>query len=667
MTMTSLLKRFFAALSAGAPVFAAILGVSAPAAAQVSNLDTIVVTSSRSDETLREVTTNITLIEAEDVENSSAETLQEILAQSGVAVEKSVGSLSTVSIRGFATDNHGLDLGSHVLVLLNGRRLGTGNASMISLANVDRIEILRGPAAVQYGTAAMGGVVNVITKNGKDSPFGMSLRASGGTFDSYKASGKVIGSVKDFDFSAGLSRTQYGSYKTGSGLPYNNSDYSNLSGSGEFGYSFLDGLHRIALNANFYDSPDSGSPGAFKENGVQNTTRTNKYNYSFGLDYAGKTANDKWSWVARYSYGQDYRGYNYTVATRNTWNKVAARTGQAQLEYGGDFAELIGGFDYLNYDITQSPNSNTTPNSVYGNMAAFGLAKFRFLDDALVLSFGARYDIFDFEDDKTGLKVDKRNFSPSVGVAWLPVDFLKLRAHYSEAFAMPTPIQLTADYDSSNSGMHYTGNPNLKPETSDSYEVGFDVIGNRFMGSVSYFRSKTRDFIEYYRVIPNVETEFRNMDRAYRSGVEMSLSADIGALAGYDFVLKPTISLTHMFERKTRERSDTPYVYITGVADDVFSFGLRFASDAIGFSGNLKINYASDSREADGSIERKAYMVADLYLKKRLYRFNGGGDVSATLEVDNFTDETYYSSGSEASPFIMPGRKVIFGLSWEFS
>jgi outer membrane receptor protein involved in Fe transport len=57
---------------------------------------------------------------------------------------------------------------------------------------------------------------------------------------------------------------------------------------------------------------------------------------------------------------------------------------------------------------------------------------------------------------------------------------------------MPTSIQLTADYYSNNSDMHYTGNPNLKPETSDSYEVGFDLMGRYYWGSFSYFFSKPR-------------------------------------------------------------------------------------------------------------------------------------------------------------------------------
>jgi vitamin B12 transporter len=401
--------------------------------AQNSNLDTVVVTSSRTAESLKDVTSNISIIESTELENGSAETLQEILAQKSLTVTKNVGSLSTVSIRGFATDNHGLDLGSHVLVLLNGRRLGTGNASMISLANVDRIEIIRGSAAVQYGTAAMGGVVNVITKKGTDLPFGATVKASVGSFDTKKASLKFIGSYKNFDLSGGFSYSHNGDYKIGNGLPYNNSDGTNYAGGAEIGYSFLEN-HRVALSINYYDSPDTGSPGAFKENGVQNLNRTDKYNYSIGFDYTGQTYNERWSWYNRYSIGKDYRGYIYPVATRNAWNAVAAQTGQAQLNYKSELLEVTGGIDYLNYDISQSANSNTTPDSTYTNEALFSLVKFRLFEDSFILSLGARYDFFEFHDDKSGLVVHKYNFSPSIGFAYIPFDFLKIRAHYSDAF-----------------------------------------------------------------------------------------------------------------------------------------------------------------------------------------------------------------------------------------
>jgi vitamin B12 transporter len=131
-----------------------------------SALSTLVVTASRTAEEFREVTSNISVITEEEIESAPASELYQILMQKGIKVQRTNGGLATVQIRGFITDEHGNDLGSHVLLLLNGRRMGTGNIGILGLANVERIEIIRGPAGVQYGAAAMGGVVNIITKKG---------------------------------------------------------------------------------------------------------------------------------------------------------------------------------------------------------------------------------------------------------------------------------------------------------------------------------------------------------------------------------------------------------------------------------------------------------------------------------------------------------------------
>jgi vitamin B12 transporter len=635
------------------------------AIADDSALGLIVVTSARTEENLREVTSNITVLDTETIENSPAETLQEILTTQGFNYTKVPGSLGTVTIRGFATDSHGLDLGSHVLILLNGRRLGTGNTSMISLANVDRIEIIRGPAAVQYGTAAMGGVVNVITKKGKDTPFGATLKATAGNFGIRKGMARFIGSRNAFDFSGGYLYSKYGVYKAGGGRIYNNSDYENYAASGEIGYSFTEN-NRVAFNFNYYDSPDSGNPNAWKASGDQGVNRTDKYNYSFGLDYVGSTSNEKWSWYARVSSGKDYREYIYPLGlSANTWYKVDAVTGQLQLNYKGDFWDIVGGFDHLNYDITQSSNANQTPNSTYGNQAFFALSKFRFIEDSLILSAGVRYDMFKFDYKKTGLVNKKHNVSPSVGIAYLPVDFLKIRAHYSEGFAMPTPQQLTADYTSS-SGMHYKGDENLKPETSKSYELGFDLMFRHTWASLSYFYIKSHNFIEYFRVVVGKETEYRNMDVSYRSGLEFSVSTDLGALWGYDFTLKPSLSLTHMFKYRTRNTPADAYVYLTGIAQDIISGGLSFDSERFGLTANIRLNYFSSEYEAGGDVDRPTYMVADLFLKKKIIEFGDKGKLSATLDVNNIADKLYYSYNTSAGLFWMPGRTLSLTLMYEY-
>ncbi len=120
----------------------------------------VVVTSSRFEELKRDMTSNITIISKEEIEQSSAKDLGELIAEQSIGqVQKYPGTLTAVGIRGFRTETHGNDLMGKVLVLLNGRRAGTGNLSKISIGEVERVEIVRGPAAVQYGSAAIGGLL----------------------------------------------------------------------------------------------------------------------------------------------------------------------------------------------------------------------------------------------------------------------------------------------------------------------------------------------------------------------------------------------------------------------------------------------------------------------------------------------------------------------------
>jgi vitamin B12 transporter len=134
-------------------------------------MDEVVVTAGRLAEPRRAQTARVLVVNGDEIAASPARNVGDLLAEKGVGyIKKYPGGLTSIGIRGFKMDTHGNDLRGHVLVLLDGRRAGTGNVSKISTANVQRIEIIRGPASVQYGSAAMGGVVNVITAQGGDEP-----------------------------------------------------------------------------------------------------------------------------------------------------------------------------------------------------------------------------------------------------------------------------------------------------------------------------------------------------------------------------------------------------------------------------------------------------------------------------------------------------------------
>lgn len=633
-----------------------------------STLNTVVVTASRAEEKKREVTTNITVIDSKIIESSSAKTLDDLLNQQGFKVTKNPGTLSTVMIRGFQTDAHGNDLGSHVLILLDGRRLGTGNAAMIGLSNVEKVEIIRGPAAVQYGAAAMGGVVNVITKKGVGPPFKASLEAGGGSFDSWMTEAKLSGGAGQFDFAGGFNYTESGNYETGDGQVYNNTDYQNYAFNTNLGYSFgPDDKHRLGLDVNYFDSPDSGSPGTFKANGQQGASRTDKENYSTGLTYVGATSDDSLSWMARYSFGQDDRKYLYANPADNSQFKLDSQTGQAQLTYDQDMVTLTGGVDYLSYKLRNSKKAAASKSFDYRDTAVFAIGKLRFLDDSLILSAGGRYDFFDLSANDYNRTTRENHFSPSVGLAYLPLDWLKFRANYAQAFAMPTETQLGADF--TYFGTHYIGNADLKPETSDTYEIGFDISGNHADFSATYFWTKTHDFIQGVNNRVTREYRYFNMDKAYRSGAELALSFDIGGLVGREYELRPYLNFNYMTKYESRLNANSIYTNIIGVPEYVAAYGLRFNHPGLDFGADLSISrYGSEyvmvqTVARPEGVQRTPYSVASLSLRKGVCDFADSGKISVKLSVDNAFNEQYSYSTSD---YYMPGRSVYLGLIGEY-
>lgn len=123
-------------------------------------MDTVVVTAKRTEEPLRDVSQNITVFTRKDIEQSGAVSVTDLLKKVGIQVYHDGGAgygNEGVVIRGGRSSMHGFDIAGDILVLVDGHRTGSDFLGNIGLENTERIEVIRGPGAVQYGAAAMGG------------------------------------------------------------------------------------------------------------------------------------------------------------------------------------------------------------------------------------------------------------------------------------------------------------------------------------------------------------------------------------------------------------------------------------------------------------------------------------------------------------------------------
>ncbi|MFW5426663.1 MAG: TonB-dependent receptor [Methylophagaceae bacterium] len=181
----------------------------------ISELNTIIVTASRINEK-QSLPANITIISASDIKRSPARTLPELLSQeTGVNTTSlfSHGSRASIGLRGFgetATQN--------TLILLDGRRLNdidlsSVNFSAIPFENIERIEIIRGSGAVLYGDGATGGVINIITKDPRESKNYAKLSATGGSFDHREGNAFGTYSNDHFGISANINSSKNDGYR----------------------------------------------------------------------------------------------------------------------------------------------------------------------------------------------------------------------------------------------------------------------------------------------------------------------------------------------------------------------------------------------------------------------------------------------------------------------
>ncbi|HPV48492.1 MAG TPA: TonB-dependent receptor plug domain-containing protein, partial [Smithellaceae bacterium] len=155
-------------------VFVSPVCAQSPAENEPLQLNEIVVTASRDTQEVRQAPANVSVITAADIQTSGAATIVELLEKlESIRFHSYSGNAaqSMIDVRGFGGDN---PFGK-TLILLNGRRLNRTDMASVSwlslpLDNIERIEIVRGPGSVLYGDAAIGGVINVITRKGSGKP-----------------------------------------------------------------------------------------------------------------------------------------------------------------------------------------------------------------------------------------------------------------------------------------------------------------------------------------------------------------------------------------------------------------------------------------------------------------------------------------------------------------
>ncbi|MDR2461232.1 MAG: TonB-dependent receptor [Deltaproteobacteria bacterium] len=667
-----------------------------------SFIDAIVVTASRVEERLRGVSTSVTVIDQEEIERYDAPDMGTLLRQYGIQLgEMGIGS-SVIKMRGFGTYSSPNGTGDIVL-LIDGRRTGNENPVMMPLDNIERIEIIRGGAAVQYGSDAHGGVINLITRRGTDKTRIVVSQAVG-SFDKLVSKFAASGKFNNFDYSLAFGYSSSGDYT----FPPNEVTYRQTKvyhkyiNSANLGYSFNENhsLRFIITGAQgLYGNPSYQIPlhsdgsywfdgiGANTTNGQESTTY--RKNQSFDLIYQGNIPQVDLNILLRYYWGKTiYETNDDRRSPNELWAFYDNRFKgvNAIFSWNYNFLHLIAGFDYFSQHYFQDVYKNRAlssyakfPSSA-DDTGAYLIAKVDLLDERLWFNAGVRYDkytltnVLDTNPNRNQGRSQSQNIthvSPAFGISFLVTDWLKLRFNFADTFKVPTPRQFV--YDSFSGTTHAVGNSNLKPEMAKSWEFGFDFDRYDINLSATYFMTNYKDKISSYTVGTEVINGVTYTISSYRNdpgttkftGIELYADWDIGASLDWGFELRPYINFTKLFD----------YHSATGAPETLISnlnlnYGLVFSSLDFDLMASLDFTYygiqypsvtATSIREGRDRPFGK-YNVMDFHLTKGLFELADYGKISLKVDIYNITDEFYMSSNT----FPSAGTNFLVTLKYDY-
>ena len=589
------------------------------------DLEKIVVTASRIEQIYKHSTQNISIITRQDLESTAIDEITEVLdllPSVDILEYGSSGSTRSVHTRGASS--------TQVLTLIDGRpvntpRDGVTDFNQIPLSNIERIEVLRGPASSIYGANAVGGVINIITKSGKEK-MQTEVQNEFGSFSTkhtYLTHGHKI---KDFDYMLSYDYLASHGHR-------DNADYLSNNVNTKFGYQFNKN-NRIAISSGYYNS-EVGSPGLISYQDLND--RQEIFKKYADITYSGKLIE-----------GQDillkfYHNFDRLEFTE-TFDPIDKDTHQTKV-YGldGQISQIF--FDIFRTAIGASfqenrLNSSNSGKHTYNLKGAYFESETDIFNQG-TLKFGARWDNYSNFGDR---------ISPSISCNFWLLNAIKFHALAAKSFRAPTFNDLHWPREEyfwegiSVGGVE--GNPNLGPENAVSYEAGFSsYLFNKFKTDITFFKTTFEDMIDW-TVDDSWWWKPQNLGSASMKGVELET----------EFVLKKHLkaNLNYTYLEAKDENTKKWLIYRPR---HLYKLRLVY-SPTSKLEMSLNAIYKTKRfTNADNTDHLKHYAILNL---NSSYKINGS--IQLFFEVKNIFDRNY----QEERDYPMPGRAFYGGIKVNF-
>lgn len=584
-------------LHVAAAFFALPQTVSGKEAEKVSEM---VVTATLTERHASEAPGTVEVITEKDFRSMNASNLADVLEEAaGLSVESESGRVRSPSIRGART--------THTLVLVDGRRLVAGfrdivDIGQIPLTAVERIEVLRGPGSAIYGSDALGGVVNVITKKAPKSweaglagQYGIDDNSEG---DSYTGSVYAGGPVSDrFSFLLSgqyMEEGAWGENRDRSVSDVQSGDETSLESLlGRFSVNAAPG-HEISGGFEYSEHNRTGyrwHTGAFRDR-IFDDDRLSYY-----ASYRGDlTPTD--SILFRLNRSEQKHKTRFdpprpddnSGSTENTMNHAEARytgilTNAHQVTLGLDYREEVS-------------RAGDREKFEMDNMGVYLQDEYQ-VTEPLLLVGSVRLD----RHSEYGSQV-----TPRVNLLYRIAGNWRLRAAYGEGFRAPSFTEFFAETGRARGAEIVEPNPDLDPEKSRSYEAGIETRYRDVSVNVTAFRNEIRDMIDdtFVREENNIDYyQWQNISEARMQGIEFGSSVTLP----YGFSLDGFLTWIDTKDRDTGEK-------IEGQPEYKSRLKLSYIYPAWQLDFNIRMNYRGRRYYEDG--DSGGYTLFNVYLAKGL-------------------------------------------------
>ena len=591
-------------------------------AKEIDSYDELVVTAFRTPAQLDAIGSAYSILTAEDIANRQSLTVSDLLRTvPGIEVDRSgpVGTQTTIRMRGGESN--------HTLVIIDGVAVNDeSQGSIFNFADlmaedIERIEVIRGPQSALWGSEALSGVINIITKKGSGKTT-VKTNLEAGSFNSKRVGGSLSGSTELYDFK--FSASKFNTDGTDIELVSDKDGYDNnrLSFKGTYSPS-----HNFKINSSL--------------NHTNSVIEFDNCTLVFTSTDVCESENDYTSGVIEVIHNSfDYRWQNslkssFKLIEHDNFANNTKATAQGSKEYNlalqsSAFFETENLVDAnhaftVGYELKSTDTNSinfgtfgTTAGVEQNNVVHSFIAEYRLsLLERLHLSASGRHDDQSLYDEFTTYRTTAAFVFPETGT--------RFHGSYGTGFKNPTLGETSSVF-----GTRFVGNPNLIPEQSRSWDTGIEqtLFNDRIIFDVTYFQERLED---------EISTNFATPARAFnlsglskRRGYELSLNTkltdktDLSASYTYTDSIQDRNG-TGTFSREVRR---PPHIFSTNLNH-------RFYDDR----ANINVGIHNNGDD----IDTNSRLIKEYTLINLAGSFELNNYIKLYGKIDNLTNQVYQS------------------------